>query len=450
MTTMMEELRNGLSKLKDLETDLSSADKWREDSSSPRGVVESNALIQRYEAARDLYLQRRMENILVDHVGTYDGTTFEFPDHEENEELQERHAQALATLQTSVQTIQAKVTQLRDTYQTVCSRREELEQVVQDLEEDGDEIMQGNDDDDDEQVLDEEDMALEQERIEQLQQTKRRLQEEVAKIQQDTRQAQERVRHNQEDISVLEQQDKGEDHADLQKKVEELREMKVFYDSLREVLEELGGVKILEVLEEPNDRHLHVTVLLYDEHKVQIELEVYRKTALKLVRAKWITKPVVHAQVEGEDNDFSLSMDSLDDLVQVAKTTLGPPHDMRFIIRETLARIRIQKNRVNDLALLRRHVLTKIVGGDQIVCSLNDGIVIVMRLYEHWVRVEQIVGVSGWNQATTDKIQEAITQDENATPTSIVQQVQAEVERLKKGGVVNPRTPIMPKRNEGN
>mgnify|MGYP000305708196 FL=1 len=38
------------------------------------------------------------------------------------------------------------------------------------------------------------------------------------------RQVQERVRT--EDTDVLEQQEKGEDHADLQNKVEELREMK--------------------------------------------------------------------------------------------------------------------------------------------------------------------------------------------------------------------------------
>ena len=97
MASCAREHRNGLSKLKDLETDLSSAAKWREDSSSPRGGVESksNALIQRYEAVQDLYLQPCMENLLVNHIGTYeDSKTFEFPDHEENEELQEWHAQA--------------------------------------------------------------------------------------------------------------------------------------------------------------------------------------------------------------------------------------------------------------------------------------------------------------------------------------------------------------------
>ena len=445
MTTTIEELRSDISELKNLETNLGSA-KWND--TSPRGVVESNALLERYQAARDLYLKRRLETLLVDHVSTFDGNTFEFPDFNEDEELEERHVQALATLQTSVQTIETKVSQLRDTYRAVCSRREELEKMVQDLEEDGDEIM---DDTEDQEEISDEDMAFEQERMEQLQQTKRRLQEELAKIQEESQQARERVRHRQEDIALLQKEELEDprDSTELKKKVEELREMKVFYDSLREVLEELGGVKILEVKEEPKNRHLHLTLLLYNEHKIQIELEVYRQIALKLVNATWLSKPVVAAKVDGESENFFLGMESLDDLVSVAKTTLGPPHDMRFIIREVLARIRIQQNRVNDLALLRRRVLTKIVGSDQVVCSLNDGIVIVMRLYEHLVRVEQVVGVSGWNQAATDKVQAAITHGESTTPTSIVAEVQAEIERLKQVGVVNPRTPTMPKRKEG-
>ena len=102
---------------------------------------------------------------------------------------------------------------------------------------------------------------------------------------------------------------------------------------------------------------------------------------------------------------------------------------------------------INDLAVLRCHVLTKVVGTDQIVCSLNDGIVIVMRLYDDLLRVEQIVGVSGWDTATTTKILESIAKDENHTPTSVVQHVQVEIERLKQGGM-NPRTPTMPKRRE--
>ena len=126
---------------------------------------------------------------------------------------------------------------------------------------------------------------------------------------------------------------------------------------------------------------------------------------------------------------------------------MAPPHDVRFVVRESLARIRIQRDRVNDLAILRRHVLTKVVDNHQIVCSLNDGIIIVMRLYDNLVRVEQIVGVSGWDEATTEMIRLSIETNKNTTPTSIVEHVQSELKRLKEGGM-NPRTPTMPKRRE--
>jgi myosin heavy subunit len=512
-TSMLEELREGLAHLKDLETELSAAAK-RDDDVESSSTTNSTLMMERYQQSRDLYLQRRMENLVVDHVATYDETTetFDYPpqaSEEEDIELNERHTQALASLQTSAQRIQTQMSQLRDTKDAVASRRRELEQMMHDyLNNNNDDNNNNNNTDettDDDAAaapvadVDDDEMAMEQERIEQLQQTKRRLQDKLAKMQQETRQAQEGIRHNKEETALLQQQQQqqdeedgdGEEDANVQdfsSKVEELREMKVFYDSLREVLEELGGVKILNVHEQASkDRHLLLTVLLYDEFQVQIELQVYRTTFLKLVHAKWISKPVVvvHPGADAADaaadaeqvvsppqdgSSFSLTMESLDDLVQVAKTTLGPPHDVRFIIRETLARIRVHQARVDDLALLRRHVLTKVHHNNnsdsgnatttQVVCSLNDGIVIVMRLYEQYVRVEQIVGVSGWTEATTDQIQAALQQQDKAetdttTPTcsSIVRRVQAEIESFKKRGVADyPKgTPTMPKkqRKEG-
>lgn len=460
----VEELKNGIEKLKSLETELELFSQWKtnhhSDSTSPKGVVEHSSLLQRYQAAKKYYLQNRLASFLVENIQTYDETKprhFDFPDDDEIMALSSpENDQALASLQTCVQGIQSQVSNLRDTYQAVCTKREELEQMVRDLqeEEDDDEMVDFEENGGEDFQVDEGDISLEQERIDELQRRKRRLQEELESLQNERLQVEERVRHSKDDIMVLKQQTDGQDPQGLQKKVQELREMKLFYDSLREVLEELGGVKVLEVKEDAKTRHLHLIVLLYDEFKVQIDLEVYRKAALKLVHAKWVSDPIVQARVDDEGNEnqdnydtFSLSMASLDDVVEVARTNLAPPHDVRFIVRESLARIRIQKDRVNDLAVLRRHVLTKVVDNNQIVCSLNDGIIIVMRLYDNLVRAEQIVGVSGWDEATTERIRTSIETNENTTPSSIVQYVQSELERLKEGGM-NPRTPTMPKRRE--
>jgi hypothetical protein len=434
------DIKTGLAQLKDLEDELSQA-KWQE-TASPKGVDDD--LLHRYVAARDLYLKRRVETLLVDHVKTFDPSTqtFDMPNaNNDDYDIQERHAKALSNLETTVQTIQVQVSQLRDGHCAIKSRREELEHILTDMEGDDDEDAMDEDDGQDTLEISEQDLELEQERIEELEKTKRRLQEELTSLRRETAEVQERARHKQEDVALLEQQTEGTE--DMRKKVEELREMKVFYDSLREVLEELGGVKIDTVEEDRANRHLRLTLVLYDEYKVEIELEVYRKRFLKLVNAKWASDPVVG------DASFSLPLEALDDLVQVAKTSLGPPHDLRFMVREALARLRIQKDRLNDLAVLRQNVLTKVVGGDQVVCSLNDGIVVVMRLYERWVRVEQVVGVSGWDSETTEKIQASLTVDERSTPTSIVEQVQKEVERLQEAGVVKPGTPKLPKRGDG-
>jgi hypothetical protein len=456
MTTSytVQELHENVDKLKNLETELEFFSQWQSSpSSSPRGVVDHSALMQRYHTAKQSYLQRRLEGFLVAQLETYDENKpqhFDFPEVESEGE----HNQALASLQTTVQGIQTQVSQLRDTYQTICTKREELEQMIQDLQEDDnmqvDTTAEEEEEKDEKLPVAEVDMALEQERMDELQRTKRRLQEKLQTIRKERDKLQQQGRHNQNDILLLQQKTEGQDKQQLEQKIQELKEMKLFYDSLREVLEELGGVKILEVKEDAKTHHLNLHILLYEQFQVQIELEVYRKNALKLVTAKWISNPVVHANVNDDDDDnsgsLSLAMSSLDDLVQVAKTNLAPPHDVRFVVRESLARIRIQKDRVNDLALLRRHVLTKIVSGDQIVCSLNDGIVIVMRLYDSLVRAEQIVGVSGWDAATTGKMLEEIQRNESSnTPMSIVQQVQTEIARLKQGGM-NPRTPTIPRR----
>ena len=142
-----------------------------------------------------------------------------------------------------------------------------------------------------------------------------------------------------------------------------------------------------------------------------------------------------------------MTMNNLDDLVQIAKTSMGPPHDVRFVIREVCARIRIMQNHVDDLALLReRHgILMKADTNDRILCSFNDGIVIVLRLYDHWVRIEHVVGVNGWDDALTDKIRDAIpADDESLKPTDIVNLILQEIETLKKRGEVHPSTPQLP------
>lgn len=327
----------------------------------------------------------------------------------------------------------------------------------QTLQDDDDEIMKEENDDEEVQ---EEELSREQERINALQETRSQLREQLLQLERETQEARDKAQVSEKQLEELRSQTEGSailpndtdaSKNQSQQKIHELKEIKTFYDSLRGVVEELGGVKISAVHEDKVRRHLSLSLLFYDEFSVEVELQVYRNTFLQLVDARWISDPVVHLPSEegGKDsNAFSLKISPLDDLLQIAKSTLTPPHDLRFFVRETLARIRILQERVQDLNMLRQQVLTKIHNGNQIVCSLNDGIIVVMKMYERYVRVEQIIGVSGWTEANTQRIHDAIPMDEMYNPmtaTQVFQYVHDEIEHLKSGGI-NPRTPRFPVR----
>ena len=474
--TKLQELKEGLSNIKVLEAELAGS-KWNEDP-SPTSVADfQDSLLKRYQEAKSTYMKRRLQGFMVEHISEFDENTnqFDIPDvpgmtkaasgdssdsgsvdDDQTTNIKEKHAKAIAALEAAAHGVHATLSNIRNSYQTVISRRKELEQMVHDLQQDDE-----NADDsavESEMIIDNEDCDVEREKTERLQQRKRELQEEYARLVKAKEERMESISQSREELALLQREEVKvtnveQDASKFKEKIKELKEMKEFYVSLREVMEELGGVKILNAKEDTTSRHVFLTLAIYESHQIEVELEIYRKTMLKLVSAKWLTSPVVTSVFEenGPDGDkkqehFSLPMDPLDDLVQTAKTSMGPPHDLRFIIRETCARIRFLQNRVDDLAILRRRVLTKVIGNDQVVCSLNEGIVIVMRLYDQWVKVEQIVGVSGWEQSATEKIQSVVSRKEESwTPNKVVDLVQKEIERLQtKDGLVLPKTPVLP------
>mmetsp|Transcript_62421 Transcript_62421/g.71703 ORF Transcript_62421/g.71703 Transcript_62421/m.71703 type:complete len:488 (+) Transcript_62421:82-1545(+) len=473
----LRELKESILKIKDLETEMVDS-KWIEEP-SPRATFDfQNSLLERYQEAKSLYMQRRLESIMVDQVSTFDPTSNEFDTPNtcgDNVEIEEKNAKAVASLETAAQGIRASISNMRNSYQAVCSRRVELEQMIQDIEQDDGNDADTNDDQDQEMVDtdgkfgSEEEVVSEREKIDVLQQRKRQLQGDLTRLVKEKEDRLSSIVQSREELVLLKEEESkilesGQDPTQFHEKIKELKEMKEFYDSLREVTEELGGVKILKAREDNESKHLFLNLVIYDEHQIEIELEVYRKSLLKLINAKWVTNPIVSSmksldsQVDDKSKTdevvkrehFSLPLYPMDDLVQVAKTSMGPPHDMRFVIRETCARIRNTQNRVDDIAILRKRVLTRVVGNDQVVCSLNEGIVIDMRLYDQWVEVEQIVGVTGWEKETTDKIHKVVSRrDESWTPSVVVNLVQKEIERLKEqDGLEIPKTPVMPSRQK--
>jgi hypothetical protein len=475
MTTMtassnsssLDSLRAKLTQLQELETNLSASSlEWRDDSSSssPTTVVNSD-LIARYQEARSLYLQRRMQHLMLDHIRTFDGSSFEFPqddddndddDNDNDKKETKDHTETLQKLETAATKCQSQRTHLQDLYQSVVSKREDLEYMIQDLEDkrtDQDDAME--EDDDHSSPVEEQELQLEQERMDQLQQRKRQLQQELASLSHEAQVAKLKSQSTKVELEQLQSNtntnDDDSDHSQaLKEKITELIEMKEWYDSLRHLMEELGGVQIKSVTEGSN-RNLMIHLQLYDLYPMQVSLQTYRQTSLQLVDARWMGGPlhVTNNYNNNSDDDkktssFSLPLESLEDLVQVSKSTLGPVDDLRFVVREAMGRIRTLQQRVLDLDAARQHVLTKVVG-DQVVCSWNDGIVVVLRYFDHLVKVEQVVGVGGWE---TGKIQELQQVLQSLTSLNeIVETVQTQIQEWKQQGV-HPGTPTLPKKKQ--
>jgi hypothetical protein len=238
----------------------------------------------------------------------------------------------------------------------------------------------------------------------------------------------------------------------LQEKITELVEMKEWYDSLRHLMEELGGVQIVSVTEgaagSKNANDLVIQLQLYDLYPMQVRLQTYRQTSLQLVDAQWMGGPL-QVTTNNTDDDkntpsFSLPLESLDDLVQVSKSTLGPVDDLRFVVREALGRIRTLQQRVLDIYAARQHVLTKVVG-DQVVCSWNDGIVVVLRYFDHLVKVEQVVQVGGWETHKIKELQQVL--QPMTSLNEVIKTVQTQLQEWKQQGV-HPGTPTLPKKKQ--
>jgi hypothetical protein len=91
MSTTMEEQGRLRKTLKDLEAyELPS--KFTES-----GIAVSDDLVARYERARNSYLQKRSQQVLYDHISSYDGHDFELPPvptDQEKQALRERRLKA--------------------------------------------------------------------------------------------------------------------------------------------------------------------------------------------------------------------------------------------------------------------------------------------------------------------------------------------------------------------
>ena len=154
------------------------------------------------------------------------------------------------------------------------------------------------------------------------------------------------------------------------------------------------------------------------------------------------------------------------DLVELA-ANLAPVDDLRFVVRETQARIRAATLRSEELAVLRGSYLTRIgpaprdAGEQEVVCSLSQGITVVLRLCgdcpltEGSVYIGNIVGVGGWKQSDLDGVKRAVSKKAFASPVTLMDSLKQEIMRVTTHGMRGeeedktielPKTPVLPTR----
>jgi hypothetical protein len=221
-----------------------------------------------------------------------------------------------------------------------------------------------------------------------------------------------------------------------------------------------------------------------EKHIVEIILEnckkVFVSTAgrhndecFRVVSARILTSTILTDTLPEDEEEFqnnpsptvSITIPPLDDLVSLAKN-LEPVHDLRFVLRETLSRIRILSNRMNELATLRTKYLTKITdpannkvhygfGGEdqEILCSLDSQVTVVLRLTPDCpilrgsAYIQRIIGCGGWDDAVLHRIKDNVNEKRFCGPVDLMDSLVEEIESVvKEQGIEIPKTPVLPRR----
>lgn len=309
-----------------------------------------------------------------------------------------------------------------------------------------------------------------------------------------------------------------EETMKLRERTQQLRDMSQWYDSIRCAMEELSNIRIIGIQQPPpsfqqdkendtpaarrlrrssgtstmshNNVDLYLKLKLMDEHILQIGLVNSFATqnnssassdTFRVKEAEILTPTVVKESIysgpEFEKGNSNQDADSPfhtvqaiipqpTDLVELCQS-LEPVEDIRLIIRETMARIRAITSRVEELAKLRTKYLTKInssactsygYGGEdqEIVCSINDGISVVLRLSTDCpllpgsVYIQQIVGVGGWDQSVLERWKVRLNGMKHKTPVHLMDALVDTISKVKNEGKMPiPVTPnALPKRKK--
>jgi hypothetical protein len=411
----------------------------------------------KYESARDLYVQQRVEEMLIEQLSTFDGKGFADPITDDDDEIMksnEEEAGVVTSVRSTANAIAMTHDSLTKKFGHFVSRREELLQVLKEIDGttttitatgNGSNTSSLNDDgsssdmaDDDLAVVSDEDLLQQQKELEEIQQEKIELEAQLADIgiqmkeqRRKLQDAPDNVDEEIEDGSIEKITRESNEGSD---KITELQQMVEWYNAVRSAIEELGSLRVLSVEEAPagenEEAGIYVNILLEDEYKLVIKLAPIGRDRLR----------VMSAVIEGDEISEAQGMvigrmPSLDDVVAASKA-MTVPEDVRFVVREASVRMRSLAARVEDIVELRKKYLLQMNKKlDELVVSVNEGVVAVVRLSEDYpllpgcVYIAQIAGVAGWDEAELDMIRKAVNDGKWSRVGQVINLMKEEVQK---------------------
>lgn len=540
-STLLGQIRDTLSTLESYEL----PEKYREPNKGIRRTdpIPDPETQYRYHKARQTYLRSQMNDLFIDHMGAFDGRTRmcrfpPVPHIEDQEKLRVMRDNVRVDLRKSVITVRDHYQGINDKFRHFCLKREQLQRVVRGMENSttkgtGKPRKENKEEDgvDMDSYPDKNEVTRQEEELKSLTNTRVQLETKLRKIRMETREVEVQVNNTKDMVKelvgarggdesevrdVLSQNIKLETEV-VRRRVQELKDMSYYYESMRIALEELGGMKIVSVFsanpasrEQSNDdvfdgitqnkmdycreitcgprwsnlsgsistvtesnigsssssssksqhNFLYINVLLLDKHLVMFTLFKSEVSKLDLTRtgvifrvkdARLLTPTVLsHTLPDTKENYHnptkivSVTIPPLHDLVRIS-SNMEPVQDLRFLVRETIARIRTFATQLDTMAQLRAKYITKISEAairtdygngredQEVICILKTCVTVVIRLtgdcplLKGSAYIHEIVGLGGCDETLLQTIKSRVNAQNIYTPLDIMDCLLAEI-----------------------
>lgn len=383
-------------------------------------------------------MHHRVKELLIQHVATFDGTSFQFPpplnfDQTENVDFNENRISK--EMKSSTKQLCDKLNTLYVNYESFKQKRNELNNIVKDLN-----IA---DDDDKEnniktrsQKTSKKEKEIQEEKLAGLVRKRIELQSKLKKLKAY------QSEQNEKDKELVSQWNKvstgsldymENDSNELAKKlrdvvknkdnlklyVQKLEEKEAWYKTMKQIHEQISGVKLLS-MENYNDKEdtdnspdMCTKFLLIEKYPLKVDFTSTSKSAINSsqnISINSVTLGNDHLIIRSKDNTVTLPLPEISDLVQVARN-LPSSESLRVLIRDTISRIIATQLRADELSQARKKFVTKILkSSDEVICSLNEGVTVRIRLTADCplrngtAYIEEIAGIGGWPIETLEKI----------------------------------------------